>query len=207
MKSIGAIHSLATKLGLDEDTRRAKMQVLVGKDSTKLMTEQERQIVVVAFKAEVERSARSGSVSGKYAKKLQALWKAGWNLGVIHDRSDRALSKWVVERQTDLAAVRFVHHSADGSAVVDALKGWIAREANVDWSDAGLRPDSPARAFGYKIAWAQWAICGGAPSDFWKVVTDLADADEIARSLSTAQWIKVMNALGVRVRAPRGCAK
>ena len=205
--SIRAIHSLSKKLGLDEDTRRAKMTVITGKSSTKAMTEQERERVVVALKAEVEHQApnrNSNRVSGRYGKKLQALWIAGYNLGVIRDRRDAALTSWVIDRQTELSAVRFVHHADDGSAVVDALKAWLSRDGGVDWSNAGLRPDSPARAFGYKIARAQWAICGGDPADFWKVVTDLADLDETAGNLTDAEWINVMNALGERVRAAKG---
>lgn len=157
--SIAAIHSLSKKLGLDDDTRRAKMVVLTGKPSTKDMTEDERQRVVVALKAEAGQIAKSGSrakqLTGKYAKKLQALWIAGYNLGVVKDRRDSALLKFV-KRQADVDHTQFLHDPTDGQAAVEGLKGWLKEKAGVRFGSTNgyewLQRD------GAKIAWAQWRI-------------------------------------------------
>ena len=48
--SIAAIHVAKKQLGLDEDTYRAKLRLIVGKDSTKAMSEAERQKVLEALR-------------------------------------------------------------------------------------------------------------------------------------------------------------
>ncbi len=66
------------------------------------MTEAERAQVLAIFRNEgfkpINRQP-SKALSGKYAKKLQALWIAGYNLGVFRDRRDSALLAFV-KRQT-----------------------------------------------------------------------------------------------------------
>lgn len=82
-----------------------------------------------SFKAKGESAAR---VSGQYARALQALWIAAWNLGVVEKRDDRALLAFV-ERQTGLSHTRFLHDAADASKAIEGLKAWIARTAELAW--------------------------------------------------------------------------
>ncbi|WP_337267082.1 gp16 family protein [Oryzifoliimicrobium ureilyticus] len=210
--SIAAIHVANKQLGLDDDTYRLKLQNITGKASTKDMSETERQKVLTVFRNEgfssapIERRADGRQkLKGRFAKKLQALWIAGWNLGIFHSREDSALETFV-KRQTGVDAVRFCHDPVDGQKAIEALKAWIAREGKVDWDVTNRDRNSYMRAFGYKIARAQWAIlCPGGLKDFWVVVTDLVDHDPLHRHLNDAEWVRVTNYFGDRIRKERRC--
>ncbi len=157
--STAAIHVAKKRLGLDDDTYRAKLEKITGKSSTKAMTEAERQAVLTVLRNEgfepASKPAQKG-LQGKFAKKLQALWIAGYNLGVIRDRTDAALLAFV-KRQTGLDHSRFLHHADDARAAIEALKGWLKREAGVMYGNSNgydwLTSD------GAKIAWRSGRSC------------------------------------------------
>ena len=157
--SIAAIHVAKKQLGMDDDTYRAKLANITGKSSVKDMSEPERQKVLTVFRNDGFRPAESkpsaGKLTGPFAKKLQALWIAGYNLGVVSDRRDAALLAFV-KRQTGLDAVRFLHHADDARAAIDGLKGWLRREAGVSFGNTNGQ--DWLAADGAKIAWAQWKI-------------------------------------------------
>lgn len=211
--STAAIHVAKKQLGLDEDTYRAKLTKITGKSSTKAMSEAERQKVLTVFRNEGFQPAAgkpAKGLTGKYAKKLQALWIAGWNLGVVADRRDSALVAFV-QRQTGLDAVRFLHHADDARAAIDGLKGWLKREAGVGFGNTNgydwLQCD------GAKIAWTQWKILHpgaylitrrGFDQEAIRL-SSRADA-QVLSHLTDRDWQLVMNALGERVRAGKGGA-
>ncbi|NSZ08250.1 regulatory protein GemA [Agrobacterium tumefaciens] len=207
-RTIAAIKIEQKKLGLDDDTYRAKLHILTGKTSTKDMTEAERQKVLVSLRGSVARPApvrqdgRDGKrkLSGKYVPKMRALWIACYNLGVIEDRRDSALEAFAMGRQLpNISDMRFVHTASDGASVVEALKRMLAR-AGVTWADRV--PCEPyEKSHGYKIARAQWAILHPAePNAFWQAVTHVANESISYRNLSDAEWITVMNHFGPQVR-------
>lgn len=207
-KTIAAIKIEQKKLGLDDDTYRAKLHILTGKTSIKDMTEVERRKVLTNFRGTVTRPApvrqdgRDGKRkrSGKYLPKMRALWIACYNLGVIDDRRDSALEAFAMGRQLpDISDMRFVHTASDGASVVEALKGMLAR-VGVAWADR--MPCEPyEKSPGYKIARAQWAILHPAePNAFWQAVTHIANESISYRNLSDAEWITVMNHFGPQVR-------
>lgn len=207
-KTIAAIKIEQKKLGLDDDTYRAKLHILTGKTSIKDMTEVERQKVLVNFRGTVTRPApvhqdgRDGKrrLSGKYLPKMRALWIACYNLGVIDDRRDSALEAFAMGRQLpEISDMRFVHKASDGASVVEALKGMLAR-AGVVWADRV--PCEPyEKSHGYKIARAQWAILHPTePNAFWQAVTRITNESISYRNLSDAEWITVMNHFGPQVR-------
>ncbi|MDQ0454690.1 regulatory protein GemA [Rhizobium paknamense] len=212
--SIAAIHVAKKQLGLDDDTYRAKLEKITGKASVKLMTEAERQTVLTVFRNEGFAPAPAGagkrkSLTGKFAKKLQALWIAGWNLGVVENRDDAALLAFVT-RQTGLDHVRFLHHADDARSAIEGLKRWLAREAGVSFGNNNgydwLSSD------GAKIAWAQWRILYPGCSlivrqGFDQEVMALAGDDvRWIGDLTARHWQLVMNAFGERVRARKGGA-
>ncbi len=212
MSLIGRIHAAAKQAGLDDDTRRAKCMVIVGKPSTKDMTDAELWKVLQTFENEgyasrksprVDGRTRKSPFTGKYVPKMRALWIALYNLGVVHDRRDSAIESFVLGHQVKgIDDVRFIHAHRDGQSVIEAMKAMLARHG-VDWTDHRPCPAWMTR-HGYKIARAQWAkLSPAGASDFWKVVTDLLDLDETIRDLSDQQWIDVMNLLGQRVRKMR----
>lgn len=197
--SIAAIHTAKKQLGLDEETYRAKLRLIVGKDSTKAMSEDERQRVLQVFRNDGFKPAAKGSrrkLSGPYAGKLQALWIAGWNLGVFRERDDSALIAFV-KRQTGLDAVQFLRFPDDAKKAIEALKSIIAREAHVDWRVGPTVPPHK-RAFGYRIARAQWALIEET-EHFLKSAHAIAGRD-MSRMLMDDEWITVMNELGRRIR-------
>ncbi len=207
-RTIAAIKIEQKKLGLDDDTYRAKLHILTGKTSTKDMTEAERQKVLVSLRGNVARPApvrqdgRDGKhkLSGKYLPKMRALWIACYNLGVIGDRRDSALEAFAMGRQLpNISDMRFVHKASDSASVIEAMKGMLAR-AGVVWVDR-LPCEPYEKSPGYKIARAQWAILHPAePNSFWQAVTHIVTENISYRNLSDAEWITVMNHFGPQVR-------
>lgn len=205
--STAAIHVAKKQLGLDDDTYRAKLELITGKSSTKAMTEGERQKVLTVLRNEgfapinaAPRTDARQKLAGRFAKKLQALWIAGWNLGIVRDREDTALIAFV-KRQAGVDHVRFLHDPADANRAIEALKGWLQRDGGVDWENTGLHPQSYMRQIGFKVSFAQWAIISPASrQDFWPVVTDLVGHGPLQRHLSDEEWIRVMNHFGAQIR-------
>ncbi|RFB92054.1 GemA protein [Rhizobium leguminosarum bv. trifolii] len=212
--SLAAIHVAKKHLGLDDDTYRAKLARITGKQSAKDMTETEREKVLMVFRNEgfapapsVRRVDGRQKLTGKFAKKLQALWIAAWNLGIVRDRDDKALLAFV-KRQTGLDHTRFLLYADDANSAIGALKGWIKREAGVPYGNTNgydwLSAD------GAKVAWAQW-----------KILTPGADLimgkgfdSEVSRLTGVAMlhevtakgWQIVMNHFGEEIRKRKGLA-
>ncbi|MEM1370596.1 MAG: regulatory protein GemA [Pseudomonadota bacterium] len=213
--ALRALHATLRGAGLDDDDKRALYQRVTGKSSAKDMSDDERKAVraelvrmyphlKAASKPSQKRANRRLKLTGKYAGKLQALWIAGWNLGVFRNKDDAAL-KAFVKRQTGLDAVRFCHDPADATKAIEALKGWLHREADVKWSYGKLTPDF-ARFYGFKIAVAQWDILQAAlpkekrfRSNFYQFVYDNFGF-VVRETLDEAAWHPVMNLLGRLIR-------
>lgn len=212
--SLKALHATLREAGLtDEDAKRDLYYRITGKRSAKDMSDAERMAVTAelkrlypALKKASRRADGRSKLTGKYAGKLQALWIAGWNLGVFKNRDDAALIKFV-ERQTGISHVRFLRYDSDAAKVIEALKAILAREGGVDWSVDALTPDY-ARAYGYKIAKAQGRLL----NDIYAVSSECEKAlnakppytgARLAEAMSDGKWIVVMNALGERIRAAK----
>jgi phage gp16-like protein len=209
--SIAAMHVARKQLDLDEDIYRAKLVAITGKSSAKDMTEAERQKVLgefrkAGFQPKPGGAAGRRQLAGPYAKKLQALWIAGWNLGLVEDRDDKAMLAFV-KRQTGLDDTRFLHHADDGRAAIEGLKGWLKREAGVMFGNTNgcewLAHD------GAKIAWAQWRlITPGANlmvrKGFDQAIEGVLNVRLVwLADLKPNDWQTVMNDFGQRVRAAR----
>ncbi|MBY3342707.1 gp16 family protein [Rhizobium laguerreae] len=210
--SLAAIHVAKKKLGLDDDTYRAKLERITGKLSAKDMTEAERQQVLTVLRSDgfmPAPAARRGDgrqkLTGKYAKKLQALWIAAWNLGIVRDRDDKALVAFV-KRQTGIDHTRFLVYADDARRAIEALKGWINREASIPYGNTNgydwLAAD------GAKVAWAQWKILMPGAGFLVRKGFDSEVAKLSGRAMlqevTAADWQIVMNSFGDRIRAGRG---
>lgn len=132
MKTTAAINVAWKARGLDEDTARDVYERVTGKRRLTLMTSTEQQAVLAEFNG-TPVAARAKGLTGPYAKKLQALWIAGWNLGIVHDRRDSAMLSFI-KRQTGIEHTAFLRAAADARKAVEALKGWLTRAGGVDWS-------------------------------------------------------------------------
>ncbi|QND45325.1 regulatory protein GemA (plasmid) [Rhizobium lusitanum] len=213
--SVAAIHVAKKQLGLDDDAYRAKLSRITGKASLKDMTEAERLSVLTVFRNEGFRPAPARrpdgrqKLTGKYAKKLQALWIAAWNLGIARDRDDKAMLAFV-KRQTGIDHTRFLIHQDDAAKAIEGLKGWLAREAGVGFGNTNgyewLATDAA------KIAWAQWKMLHPDANllvrkGFDEEAARLAGISIVwLADLKQSHWQAVMNALGERVRAGKAGA-
>ncbi len=158
-----AIHALRRRIpGYTDDDYRAFLQSRYGVPTSTRLTfiqaagvigELRRLAGPAAFS-----DARARAASGPYVKPLQALWIAAFNLGIVADRSDRALIAFV-ERQTGLTHTRFLRDAADAKKAIEGLKAWIARSVNERLAnDGGARgsgaADGPERGDqGHAFAW------------------------------------------------------
>lgn len=168
-KQIGLIHVLAGKAGMDDDTRRDFLQREAGVQSSKNLSAAAAARVIDRLKP-LAGEATAGAVAGldtPVGGKLRALWIAGYDLGLVRDRTDRAMLGFL-ERQTGVSHVRFVREPGDATAAIEALKSWLARGGKVEW---------PAR-------------------EPWKK-DGKAEFDEIAaskRAVLDAQWRRLIDA-------------
>lgn len=212
MKSTAAIHVAKKQLNLDDDTYRALNLRIVGKPSSKDMTEPERQLVLDEMRRQGFKPVLKGTskatrkqLEGKFAPKLQALWIACWNLGIIRNKSDQALIAFV-KRQAGVDHTRFLIHADDGNKAIEGLKGWMSREANVHWAKDKDLPAWGNEPHG-QIVLAQWAIMRkhGLTDDaipmsatIWPLCGHTGRP--ILNNLKAHEWQLVMNEFGKRVR-------
>lgn len=203
-KSIAAIHVAKKQLGLDDDTYRAALLEATGKSSSSAMTEAERQKALEHFRQKGFKGVATGRrklLEGRFAPKLQALWIAGWNLGLIRDRDDRALIAFV-KRQTGLDHVRFLRHGQDATKAIEALKGWLERSGGVDWK---LHRDPvdcvlAAQVLRLRTGWACFEPLVHSPGD---LSTETVAGFDLATlpTLDALAKQALMNQLGDRIRA------
>ncbi len=129
-----AIHALRRRIpGYTDDDYRAFLQSRYGVPTSTRLTFIQAAGVIGELRRLAGRAAfsdaRARAASGPYVKPLQALWIAAFNLGIVADRSDRALIAFV-ERQTGLTHTRFLQDAADARKAIEGLKAWIARSVN-----------------------------------------------------------------------------
>ncbi|SOC83096.1 Protein of unknown function [Ensifer adhaerens] len=205
-----AIHAGCRQLGIDEDGRRAIYLRVVGKESQSDMTEAEKERIVAELRTlgferrDARRPDGRLKLSGKYAPKLQALWIAGWNLGIFENRDDAALEAFV-KRQTGLDAVRFCRDQADANKAIEALKAILARDGGVDWTVSQFRPPHTQND-GYRIGRAQWEKLYGLSGFIQEAHKIAGRPGNFSRELTREEYIVVMNELGKRIRAAKAGA-
>ncbi len=109
MSAVKMIYAGIRALGIEEeDDRRDLYQRITGKRGLREMTPAEKNAVVselrrLGFKV----AAPPRKLDGPFAKKLQALWIAGWNLGLIRSADDAALLAFI-KRQTGIDHPRWL---------------------------------------------------------------------------------------------------
>ncbi|TPL49112.1 regulatory protein GemA [Mesorhizobium sp. B2-4-4] len=198
MTPLAAIHVGNKQLGLDEDTARDLYERVTGKRSLRLMNFRQLELIVTEQRRLGFKPAEKG-LKGPFAKKLQALWIAAWNLGIVRDRTDAAMLSFI-KRQTGIEHTRFLLDADDAAKAIDALKAWMTREAGVDWHLSVSMADW-LRLSGAKIALAQWHVLSVLkavdPKGFRQFVWDNAKPLD---QMIERDWPAVMNTLGDMVR-------
>ncbi|MEM6384354.1 MAG: regulatory protein GemA [Pseudomonadota bacterium] len=213
MNTMGAIHAALRARDIDKEDARDRFERVTGLRSLKAMDDDQRQAVLTDLNSDGFKGPskpRRRTLTGPYAKKLQALWIAGWNLGLVRNRDDRALLAFV-KRQTGLEHTQFLYDAANAAKVIEALKAWLAREGGVEWE---LDPLMSAlyRTAGRRIACAQMRkivpeICVGDVLDEVLAEASLQYCGQPVPSLEEEHhWIPVMNALGRQVRAKKAAS-
>lgn len=163
---IGAIHALKSRARLDDDSYRDLLARETGRRSAKELTADQAGRVIERLKLlsggsekpvrAAEKPLAEGALrlDGPFVAQCRSLWIAAWNLGVVDNRTDRALVEFV-SRQTNIASLSWLRDPADAAKVIEALKAWINRVAPVAW-DAEARA---LRACGMTIGrWRKIAV-------------------------------------------------
>ncbi|RWC58900.1 regulatory protein GemA [Mesorhizobium sp.] len=198
MNALAAIHVANKQLCLDDDTSRDLYERVTGKRSLREMNDRELKLIIAEQRERGFKPAEKG-LQGPFAKKLQALWIAAWNLGIVRDRTDAAMLSFV-KRQTGIEHTRFLLDAEDSAKAIDALKAWMTREAGVDWSQS-VATASWLKLSGAKIALAQWQVLSVLktvdPNGFRKFVFDKAKPLD---QMTDREWPAVMNTLGDMIR-------
>ena len=175
-----SIFAACKRKGIRDEERHAIQQRVTGKASLTAMDPKDMRAVLRDLNSSRVKSRRDGkSVNtqdrasadlgiGPHVGKLRALWRSGWWLGVVRDDSDAALAAWIC-RQTGLDAARWMTPMR-GSAAVEALKDWLAREGGVDWSpykQLGAQSRKPIQRPTARVMEALWRklyLAGAVPT-------------------------------------------
>lgn len=132
---IRAIHALRRQSGMTDGDYRAHLQARFNVVSSRDLSEAQAGALLDELRAvtgQAKPVGRAKRASGKFAPVLQALWLAGYNLGIVADPKDTALLAFV-RRQCRVDHDRFLQDGADAQPAIEGLKAWIAREGGVIW--------------------------------------------------------------------------
>ncbi|WP_269586183.1 regulatory protein GemA [Roseibium sp. Sym1] len=202
MTALAKIHVLKSKARLDDDTYRDILERETGKRSSKGMSEVEQLKVISALEAIAPKQVGQ-TVAGSYAKKLQALWIAGYNLGVVDNKSDKAMVAFL-RRQTGLDHHRFLQDPQDANKAIDALKLWIRRETGNpdlfirDQNQPALHNDHRFQVCSH--IWSELVKRDRTPvSTLTAYLLERSGHTDVSQQTS-ADWISAMNALGTLLR-------
>lgn len=203
MTAIRTIHTLKNRIGFDDDTYRSFLERHTGSRSSKDMTSNQHKIVISELKKLAPQDGKRAT--GRFAKKLQALWIAGYNLGVVENKSDQAMMAWL-KRQTGLDHHRFLSHADDAARAIDALKIWIRRDTGNP--DLFTHDKTRARLLNnprFQVClhiWTELFKQNRHPSGSLEQLLRCVSGKESADLLSDGDWIKAMNHLGRFYRKP-----
>ena len=133
---IATIHVLKGQIGFDDDAYRDFLFQQAGVRSAKdLSVAGAGRVIERMREITGERPAVKGSVAGldtPVGSKLRALWIAGFNLGIVRARDDKAMLAFL-ERQTGVSHVRFLQDPRAAASAIEGLKSWLSRQAAVEW--------------------------------------------------------------------------
>lgn len=204
MTALAKIHILKKQACLDDDSYRDLLERETGKRSSKDLNLDQRLKVITALSDLVP--SQEATVTGKYGRKMQALWIAGWNLGVIRDRSDKAMISFL-RRQTGLDHHRFLRDAGDANKAIDALKSMIRRStgnSGLFTRDRLMPPLYNDHRFQICLhIWAELIKLDAAPAGTLTAYLSSHTGHDTPEHLTDRQWIDVQNHLGKTFREAR----
>ncbi|MEK0082873.1 gp16 family protein [Benzoatithermus flavus] len=124
-RRIALIHAGKRRLGLGDGEYRLLLRRVTGKGSSAELDLEQLDLVVDALRR-LGFGVRPKRKLNPLQRKIVVLWAELGKAGVLRDRSDRALDRFV-KRQTGVDAVQWLA-SNQAAQVVEALKGWRVRE-------------------------------------------------------------------------------
>jgi len=202
-----AIFARCRELGIGTEDRHAIQRRATGKGSLTEMSVKDMLAVLRALHGWGRGKGRGGNaIGGPHAGKLRALWISGYWLGVVRDRTDEALAAWI-RRQTGVEAARWAT-PRQTARCVDALKDWLAREADVDWSPYAVGPRRSKHVPGARVLEALWRNLASAEGarvsdDGWDLhnwVSVELDDDTPYTALDSATLVRLHRRLGEWLR-------
>ncbi|WP_029061314.1 regulatory protein GemA [Labrenzia sp. DG1229] len=203
MTAIAKIHVLKNQAKLDDDTYRDILERETGKRSSKGMSHVEQLKVISALKT-IAPKQDGQRATGKFARKLQALWIAGYNLGVVSNKSDQAMMAFL-KRQTGIEHHRFLQDGNDANKAIDALKLWIRRKTHSEFLFTRKKNRSPIQNdFRFQVCihiWSQLVALDKAPAGTLTTYLYSIGGQEDLRQFSSNDWIRAMNRLGKLYRS------
>lgn len=134
---IKAIHVLKKQLGLDDDTYRAMLVKITGKDSSAKMNSGEQRGVLDEMRRLLNGHAWPGAKmrpagdaaaappGASQLAKIRAIWADLREMGALKDASEKALRSFA-RRVTGRDAIEWLS-AADANKVIEGLKSWQAR--------------------------------------------------------------------------------
>ncbi|AIA72716.1 putative phage regluatory protein [Pectobacterium atrosepticum SCRI1043] len=129
---IKLIHIAKRDLQLDDDTYRQLLITVTGKTSTRDMTVPQLDNVLSAmkkrgFKIKAAKKANSSRPldDSPQSRKIRSLWLEMADAGIIRDRSEAALARWV-KRETGVDSLQWLN-SEQASIIIEKLKQWQRR--------------------------------------------------------------------------------
>ncbi|MFJ5507704.1 gp16 family protein [Pectobacterium jejuense] len=129
---IKLIHIAKRDLQLDDDTYRQLLITVTGKSSTRDMTVPQLDTVLGAmkkrgFKIKAAKKANSTRLldDSPQSRKIRSLWLEMADAGIIRDRSEAALARWV-KRETGVDSLQWLN-SEQASVIIEKLKQWQRR--------------------------------------------------------------------------------
>lgn len=202
MSSIKALFARSRELGLPIETLRDVTFRVTNQNTLKGHTRDQYNEILDNLG---QRKSTTPELAGKFLGKVQALWIAGYNLGVIRDKSDKAMCVFV-KRQTGIDHVNWLKDEADALRVIEALKGWLARTGGVEWPttktinayDEDPRYCVALAILAKLVASGDWKSETSVAFDSYAYVVTGKSSFDYYKS---ADWIKLQNALGKRLRA------
>lgn len=154
------------EIGWDDDLYRDVLEQRYGKTSSTQLTYPELEDLIdymkeQGFKPKKSKKApaRAGTMKlaeGEEERKMRALWISLYHLGVVRDPAEAALVKFAA-RLSGKQRLQWLG-GEDKVKVVEALKDWARREANVSWAPYYPLPKTPVHKPRFRVIEAQWKV-------------------------------------------------
>lgn len=129
---IKLIHIAKRDLQLDDDTYRQLLITVTSKSSTRDMVVPQLDTVLNAMKKrgfKIKAAKKASSTrpldDSPQSRKIRSLWLEMADAGIIRDRSEVALARWV-KRETGVDSLQWLN-SEQASVIIEKLKQWQRR--------------------------------------------------------------------------------